>query len=301
MKQESLKSGFHLVGVGNVVEDKKFLGSSIDDTGRKDISREQNSYEIEVVLIEATPTVEGDLTAKENKNVTTTDINGSVKNQSLEKGKSITARWIDLYNSNRRSAPDVVAGEKVHIFQQGGNDEYFWASISNNLRKREKVVYGWANRDKNANQDDYDVGEHQYYVLVDTTQEGKEVVFHTSDTDGEATTYDLIFDTKKGIVTLKDKQENFVELRSVDGILTVRINNDIIIHHDRDMKITTGQHHTETVGGNYSLTVSGNTTIKTSGNTNITTDGNTAIKTSGTTNITSGGACVIKGKPVAIN
>lgn len=301
MKQEKLQSGFHLVGVGNVVEDKKFLGSKIDDPGKKDISREQNSYEIEVVLIETTPTMEGDLTAKEDKNVTTTDINGSIQNTSLKKGKSITARWMDLYNSNRRSAPDVVAGEKVHIFQQGGNDEYFWASISNNLRKNEKVVYGWANRDKNSNQDDYDVGEHQYYFLVDTTKEGKEVVFHTSDTDGEATTYDISLNTKQGIMTIIDKQKNFIELKSVDGILTIRINNDIIIDHDRNMNITTGKDHTEKVGGNYTLTVSGNTTIRTSGNTSIQTSGNTDIRTSGATYVTSGGVCAIKGNPVAIN
>lgn len=274
---DSLNTNYKMVGMGQVVKDKL-----------------EDGYSIEVTMVESMPTLEGDYNEKEKKSLNNVNMSGKTTSLQVEKGKSVTAKWLNLYNSNRITAPDVTIGEMVHLFQYAGNDEYYWASISTNIRKREKVIYGFSNKDDaKPNQPS---GEEQYYMLVDTRN--KEVVFHTANNDGEASWYDLIFNTADGIVTLVDQQGNYTELKSVDGILNIRINNDIVINHDRDLTITTGQNYThkigsnrtaeigaedkETIGGNQTGNVSGNKTTQVGGAYNLSASGTSTCKSGGT-------------------
>lgn len=240
--------------------------------------KEEDAYEVEVHLVEAMPSLEGDYNEVENKNFSYVDANNQTVSVQKDKSKTITAKWIGLYNSNRISAPDVVIGEMVYIFQEGGNDEYFWASTSMNMRKKEKVIYSFAN--KNDSMVNEESGDKQYYLVVDT--KNKEIVLHTDSSDGEQSHYDFVLNTGDGIFTILDKQGNYQELKSVDGILTIRINNDININHDNDLNITTGNNTTISTGGNHKETIGGNQSISTSGNTSISTSGNTNENTGGT-------------------
>lgn len=186
--------------------------------------KEEDAYEVEVHLVEAMPSLEGDYNEVENKNFSYVDANNQTVSVQKDKSKTITAKWIGLYNSNRISAPDVVIGEMVYIFQEGGNDEYFWASTSMNMRKKEKVIYSYAN--KNDSMVNEESGDKQYYLVVDT--KNKEIVLHTDSSDGEYTTYDIVINTKDGKVAIKDGKNNYIELDSSNDTYTLNMNNNYL-------------------------------------------------------------------------
>lgn len=238
---DSFSTNFKYVGIAQAVKDKV-----------------EDSYELEVTMTEAMPSLEGDYNEKEKVSLEYKDTKGNTTNLQLDKGKSVTAKWLGLYNSNRLTAPDVVIGEMVHLFQYGGNDEYFWCSTGINMRKKEKVIYYFSNK----NQSDVNAakGDEGYYFLVDT--KNKELVLHTANNDGEASAYDLVINTEEGIVTLVDVQGNYFELRSPEGKLNVHINQDITITHNNNMSVTTGGNRDVHTSGNTTETAGGVFTIK---------------------------------------
>lgn len=285
---EALNSNFRYVGIGQAVRDKS-----------------EDSYELEVTMVEAMPSLEGDYNEKEKINLEYQDIKGNTTNLNVDKSKSVTAKWIGLYNSNRLTAPDVVIGEMVHLFQEGGNDEYFWASTGINMRKKEKVIYYFSNK----NQSDVNAakGEEGYYLMVDT--KNKELVLHTANTDGEASAYDIVINTEEGKVTLVDFQGNYFELLSPEGKLNIRINQDITISHDNNMNITTGNDHTETVGANRTVDISaedkesigGNQSGQVSGNKTTQVGGAYNLSAGGTSNCKSGGTMTMSAPLIQLN
>lgn len=205
-----MESGFKLISIGQVVKDKP-----LDDV-----------Y-IEVYLTESMPTISGYLNTYEDVRHHIVNSKGKHVSSFTQRRKTIRARWINLYNSNRMTPPDVVTNEFVHIYQISGNDEYFWASISTNLRKKEKVVYQYSNKTKSLTEES--VENESYYFIVDTVD--KQVGLHTSDNDGEKSAYDLVIDTGEGILTIKDKQGNYINIASTnnDGILSIKVNDTVQI------------------------------------------------------------------------
>lgn len=200
------QAGYTLIGTATVARDK------LEDT-----------VWIDVFPIEQLPTLSGDYNEKENIKVLNEDASKSNINKTVERSKTIKAKWLNLYNSNRESAPDVVAGEKVHIFQAGGEDIYYWASYATSLRKREKVLFSFSNKEgSNPNGEN---GLEEYYFLVDTRN--KEIILHTADNDGEASLYDFILNTKLGEYTVRDLQGNYFHLESVMGRFSTHINETI--------------------------------------------------------------------------
>lgn len=285
---EALNSNFRYVGIGQAVKDKV-----------------EDSFDLEITMVESMPSLEGDYNEKEKINLEYTDVKGNTTNVNLDKGKSVTAKWIGLYNSNRITAPDVVIGEMVHLFQQGGNDEYFWSSIGTNMRKKEKVIYYFSNKDASAV--NAAKGEEGYYLMVDT--KNKELVLHTSNNDGEASAYDVVINTEEGKVTLVDFQGNYFELISPEGKLNIRINQDITISHDNNMNIKTGNDHTETIGSNRTVDISaedkesigGNQSGQVSGNKTTQVGGAYNLSAGGTSNCKSGGTMTMSAPLIQLN
>jgi len=276
--------GYVQVGIGTVAKDKP-----------------EDTVWIDVYLVEVMPVADGDVNAKQKINVTNEDSSKSNVTKNVSKSMTIRAKWLPLHNSNRASAPDVVSGERVQIWQDSGNsDIYYWTSMALSQRKKEKVIFTFSNKHEvRTNEASPALGEDLYYLQVDTRNQM--IHLHTADNEGEKSRYDFIINTKEGIVTFEDVQGNFFKLESVDGILTAHINNDVIISHDRDMKITTGKSHTESIGSfrktdikeNCDTTIGGDMTKKVSGN--ITQEaGSTAT-------YKSGGVTIIKGSLVQIN
>lgn len=180
---------------------------------------------LEVHPVENMPSMEGDFIRLIKISYQGQDTSGSHTSFSTERSKTITCKWIDLYNSNRSSAPDVVIGEKVHLWQMAGEDIYYWTSISVEMRKLEKVIYMYANKRESKPNDDN--GEEAYYFLVDTRN--KELVLHTANNDGEKSLYDFILNTLEGEFTIRDLQGNYVHLEStlVNGRLSFNVNDKV--------------------------------------------------------------------------
>lgn len=196
---------FRTIGIGTVVEDKE----------------ESNNY-IKVYLNEITPGITGNIHQITENEYTNTDQSGIVKNIKVSSTGYVIAKWFNIYNSNRLTSPNVVTGEKVMIMKMDGDDEYYWSTISKNTRKKERVIYGYSNRNstKAVSNDDQD-----YIIVVDTIN--KEIVLHTSKNDNEPVGYDMVFNTHYGSYTLEDSNENYLHLDSVDekGKYSINTNN----------------------------------------------------------------------------
>lgn len=205
-------SEFKFISLGQVVQD------ATPDT-----------FTCVIRLTELMPNATGDYNAKEEFSINNVSAHGAHYSKNISKSFTITAKWINLYNSNRVSAPNVVCGEYVHVFQFAGSDEYFWASVGTNLRKQERVVNFYSN--KKESKPNQDCGSDGYFTVIDTID--KEIALHTSDNDGEKTTYDLVLNTEDAKFTIKDKQGNYIHLESTkeDGFISININNTIQLHN----------------------------------------------------------------------
>ena len=198
-------------------DDKKFFGlfKVVED-------KAEDSFDIKVSPVSYIPDLKGDLNKNKEQVVGIVDMENQHSSISTTKSNFITATWLPEGEQNRISAPDVVVGDVVEIYSVRGTDEYYWKVFSHNtsLRKREKVLIWLSNKGAAKSGSEADA----YYLLWDTRN--KVVHFHTSDNDGEACTYDVLFNTLNGLFSLKDNLQNEFKLDSVKGKLDSTILNE---------------------------------------------------------------------------
>ncbi len=141
---------------------------------------------------------------------------------------TISASWISLGSSNRVSSPDVIAGETVLIYTYADTNEYYWTTYLRepSIRRLEKVLYGYSNLRKGARSESFG-RDTSYWLEVDTMNKYMKV--HTSDNDGEYTTYDIVINTKEGKLEIKDGVGNSVEMDSASGELTITMNQKVTL------------------------------------------------------------------------
>ncbi len=202
-------------------DDKKFFGlfKVVED-------KAEDSFDIKVSPVSYIPDLKGDLNKNKEQVVGIVDMENQHSSTSTTKSNFITATWLPEGEQNRISAPDVVVGDVVEIYSVRGTDEYYWKVFSHNtsLRKREKVLIWLSNKGAAKSGSEADA----YYLLWDTRN--KIVHFHTSDNDGEACTYDLLFNTLNGLFSLKDNLKNEIKLDSVKGKLDSTILNEYNVY-----------------------------------------------------------------------
>lgn len=203
----TMETKFKCIGMGIVTKDKP-----------------EDSMWVEVHPVENMPSMEGDYNQPDKLKYQGADSQEQHVSFNIDRSKTMTCRWMDLYNSNRGSAPDVVIGEKVLLWQVAGDDTYYWTSIGIEMRKREKVLTLYSNKNESAPNDDN--GEKAYYTLVDTRN--KEIVVHTADNDGEYTPYDLVMNTEDGVVTFEDGKGNFLMIESQADKYTLNMLKDYL-------------------------------------------------------------------------
>ena len=198
-------------------DDKKFFGlfKVVED-------KAEDSFDIKVSPVSYIPDLKGDLNKNKEQVVGIVDMENQHSSISTTSSNFITATWLPEGEQNRISAPDVVVGDVVEIYSVRGTDEYYWKVFSHNtsLRKREKVLIWLSNKGAAKSGSEADA----YYLLWDTRN--KVVHFHTSDNDGEACTYDVLFNTLSGLFSLKDNLQNEIKLDSVKGKLDSTILNE---------------------------------------------------------------------------
>lgn len=170
----------------------------------------------------------GDIKNKDTK------FEGSLKNVDSKNFKTelnaknyLKAKWLPFGQSNRITAPDVVANETVVLFKYGDVDEYYWITIFREveLRRLETVLYGFSNIKGGISAFDKSTS---YWLEVDT--KNKSVKFHTAMNDGEYTEYDIIINTKKGTLTITDKKKNYIHLDSQADHLITNTNSKTTIN-----------------------------------------------------------------------
>lgn len=203
----TMETNFKCIGMGIATKDK-----------------EEDSVFLEVHPVENMPSMEGDYNEPDKLIYQGADASESYTTFKIERSKTIRCRWLNLHNSNRATAPDVVIGEKVLLWQMAGEDIYYWTSLGIELRKREKAIYLWSN--KESSKPNEDNGEEAYYAMVDTRN--KEVILHTADNDGEFTTYDATIDTDGGVVTFEDGKGNFLQIDSTKDKYTLHMHKDYL-------------------------------------------------------------------------
>jgi hypothetical protein len=165
---------------------------------------------------------EGTLADKEEMKTETKSESNSVTQSVSEKEVTLNAQWVNIGSSNRITAPDVRKGETVLLFKYGSTDRYFWTTffIENDLRRKEAVLYLFGNE---VNFGDMLDKDNSYWFLIDTIN--KVLQLHTSNNDGETTTYDIKIDTKNGSLQIIDGRGNEIILDSKKDTLTINVPN----------------------------------------------------------------------------
>ena len=143
----------------------------------------------------------------------------------LEKTKYLYADWCNINNPNRYTSPNVCKGEKVIIYRYSNADRYFWDTLGFelNLRKEDHVIDVYSDK-PNIDEDNVKAGvdedlEDTYYIMK--SPRDKIMKIHTTDKNGEYTTYDITIKTDDGFIEIKDGGGNSIKLDSKLNALTV--------------------------------------------------------------------------------
>lgn len=189
MKESGLKniSNFHTYSVGIVTSDKE-----ID----KDI--------IEVYPLELMYDRSGYIDDVESVIETIQLADNNLISVNVNKTLTVKAEWKPTGNSNRVTSPNVKKGETVFLYQFADVDQFFWDTlgIAPNIRRKERVVHMYGNTDET---DTELSGDTSYWFEISTID--KILRLHTSDNDGEKTTFDIELDTLSGILKLVDGRD----------------------------------------------------------------------------------------------
>lgn len=196
MKGEA-NSLFNHYSIGIVVEDKK-----------------PGSNQIKVYPVEHFPYVEGLI--KDHKlqyDFSLPNLKGIDQKMQLKGDVILVADWLPA-DSNRQTAPDVVANETVDIYRYSDTDKYYWKTSRREplLRRLETVCHAYGNLREPGKAFDK---ESSYWFEVSTHQ--KTVTFSTSKSDGEKYKYTVMIDSKNHTVIVRDDVGNSFILNSQEG------------------------------------------------------------------------------------
>jgi len=182
------------------------------------------SNTIEVVALEVTSFVDGELTSNVDMSKTSaTDANGESYQCEVETTVTLPATWLAIGQSNRLTAPDVERGATVVLYRLGNDDTIWWTTLQNDmhLRRLETVIFGIKATKK---LDEEPNANNMYWI--EWSSHKKLIHLHTSKADGEFCTYDFQIDTKNGKVAWQDdvgnefcfdSKERRIEMLNADG------------------------------------------------------------------------------------
>lgn len=182
-------------------------------------NKEPNSDMVKVMPIEQLSLFTGPLDQQKLMfDVNLPDSQGVKKNNKVEGGVEIVAKWI-FSGGNRITAPDVINGETVIIYQFADTDEYYWELLFRepSIRRLEHVNYSYSNLPKGRNP--YDKTS-SYWFEVSTRD--KYIQLHTSKNDNELFEYDIKIDTADGNLVIKDDIDNHVTIDSKNSTITIQ-------------------------------------------------------------------------------
>jgi len=192
-------SGFRFYTLAIVLEDKK-----------------ECSYMVRCWPLEDLPYTDGKVKDYKLKHFTVLpDLLGKVDSSAKHIAKSeMWAKWVNIGSTNRSTAPDVVANETIAILRYQDTEHYYWTTVywdkkHRDFRKDEHVKHIYTNvkTPMTVKNDD-----NTYWEIMSTKK--KLLRLHTSENDGEYTTYDMSLDTKKGIWCWVDGIGQIIQIHS---------------------------------------------------------------------------------------
>jgi len=227
-------SKFRLYGIGTVASDL-IMGDK----------------PIKVYVHEILANTEGDIEETEVVNKVVKDSSGKSHNVSITEGKLIEGVIWATTDSNRVTPPNVRKGEKVEVYQYGDFNKFYWRKlgIELDLRRLEHVTHVYVNTDDE--EEKVIDGDNSYWTTISTLN--KVIRIHTSDNDGELTTYDLTIDTKTGYYEFIDGRGNYSKLDSATDTWTHYANQDIIHDAGNDINLIAGNSINLTAGVSINL------------------------------------------------
>lgn len=179
-----------------------------------------NTRVIEVTPMETLPLLGGEITPNSSVySASAVDDKGAAYQVEATTAATVKATWLPMHSSNRLTAPDVRRGETVVLYRFADTDEFWWATLKDDLqlRKLETVIYAFSGtKDESAAPD----ATNTYFLEISTHK--KLVSFHTSKADGEPFAYDVQFNTKDGTVLLTDDIGNYFALNSKERQLEMK-------------------------------------------------------------------------------
>lgn len=187
----------NFIGVGTVVENKP-----------------ENTYFCKVSIKKEFPQMDGAGIANAFRESVSNPTGGTgFQSSNVMKSNFCMPKWMP-FSANRLTAPDVRVGSQVAIYKFADDDQLYWTTwgIGNESFRLEHILYAWnanPNTDKNAPFD-----FNSYYTLVISTRH-QEVVFKTTQANGEPCAYRFGFNTKNGTWAFTDTEQNAFALNSM--------------------------------------------------------------------------------------
>lgn len=223
-------------------------------------NKELNSVMVEVSPIEKLPYTDGELTDNADViNAKGQNSEGVAYDSQTFVAGTVSAKWLPINSSNRRTPPDVRRGETVILYQFANEPLLYWATLMDDahLRKLETVVWAFsATRDESKPTDK----DTSYYLEFSTHT--KTITLHTCIADGEPFSYTVQINAKEGRVIITDDIDNYFLLDSKERQIRIENTDGSFMEvNKKDVNINAPENYNLTVGKNATIKVGENATI----------------------------------------
>lgn len=194
-------------------------------------NRKLDSHELECMPVEILGFVDGEITSDrqefEDEGVDAFDESYTVK---VSQSNSVVATWLQ-WGSNRITPPDIRRGERLMLWRFGDTDKLYWTDtgLDGFLRRLETAIWAFSNtRDESTKAL---TPENSYFMEVSTHR--KQITLRTCKSDGEPFAYTMQLNTKEGVFTLTDDDENYIEFDSAERKITLKNKDGTVVILDK--------------------------------------------------------------------
>lgn len=179
-----------------------------------------NSNITEVFATEKMSQLRGSINDKQSIDTTLKDMSGNNITANVDTTMTLSCKWLPIGNSCVITPPSVCKGEAVIIYTNSGTDEYFFTTLGTDLDLRKLDSYTLFVSAK-PGVDTADWRKKGYAFTMDA--KNKYVAITTSKFNGEAAAYQIDLDTGKGIFTISDDRDNYIQLQTTRGKLIIKV------------------------------------------------------------------------------
>lgn len=168
-----------------------------------DRSKDVNMRIIEVYAAEMNPFTDGIILPNATEHTYEgEDAEGKKFKVKAQSTSTIGAEWLPFGVDNRKTAPDVMRGEQIVIWQFGDHDKYWWTTTgqSEHLRRLETVIWGIA---ANPNEKLAKLTLDDMYYM-EFSSHTKRITLKTSRKNGEVVAYTMQWDLGEGSFEFQD-------------------------------------------------------------------------------------------------